>query len=70
MTITRTDLMIRDAAKDLYEALKATAAALETAARAHLARDLYDSDADYEAAIRSLPPIAAARAAIAKAEGR
>lgn len=57
------------AAPDLLEALKNTASALACAIRANLSRDLYDSDADYDAAVRDNVSLAEARAAIAKAEG-
>lgn len=55
---------------DLLEELKNTACALAMALRANVSRDLFDSDDEYDAAIRSHVVLRAANAAIAKAEGR
>lgn len=56
------------AAPDLLEALKNAQSALALAIRANLSRDLYDSEDEYNAAVRAHPVLADARDAIAKAE--
>ena len=58
------------AAPELLEALRRAEAALVAAFRSNVARNLCDSEQEYESAIASHVVIGLCRAAIAKAEGR
>ena len=69
-SIAQRNVPLIAAAPDLLEALKTTAKAFEMAIRSNLSRDLYDSEEEYTAAVRSNVALTDALKAIAKAEGR
>lgn len=58
------------AAPEMLAALRQLAKAFEMAIRSNLSRDLYDSEEDYTAAVRSNVALVDAFKAIARAEGR